>query len=299
MRVNPRSQAPDRELSASGCAVVRAVASHAAARPLDPCVFYQEGIDWHWIDWRSFDARVARAARRLAESGSLEGCEVGFPSTPSLETLVLDLALRHVGAVPRPGAGANPPAAAVAGAWIGVAGGPVPVGDPVVAGTELVGRWRRARDLEVEAVAAGFSAPPPQRTGPVAWLGHRAAREIVVEVLELERPLCRAGVSWTIERGAALVLAHERGSLEASARWARPTRLWAETAEARFDRLVAAVLSGRVGGGGVRRRGRRLVSALWSGEQEPSPQTLDALARGGVAVREWRAAADGASARER
>ncbi|HVS62547.1 MAG TPA: hypothetical protein VMT85_03475 [Thermoanaerobaculia bacterium] len=272
----PRSA---RELEGSDCPTVRALGAYAAASPVEPCVFFQEGIDWRWTDWRTLARRVLAAARGLEDAASLANRVVGFPSSPGLDTLVLDLALRHCGAVPRPrGAGDSPLAGDT---WIAEPRDPVVAGEAVVLTVEDVERWRADRAGEVAAIAAGCEAPLLERARLVSRLRRSPPREVVADVLELERPLCRAGVSWTLECGGALVLAHERPSLDATARWARPTRLWAETSGQRFERLADAVL-------GRARAGLRLVSALWSGAEPPAAAIVDALAAAGVEVACWR-----------
>lgn len=274
----PRSA---RELAGSACSTVQALGVHAAARPVEPCVFFQEGTDWRWIDWRTLARRVLATAHRLDDAASLADRAVAFPSSPGLDTLVLDLALRHCDAVPRlRGAGATCSAPATGG-WIADPRDPVLAGEAVALTAEDAERWRAERAGEVAAIATGCEAPLLERERLVSRLRRSPPREIVADVLELERPLCRAGVSWTLEQRGALVLAHERPSLDATARWARPTRLWAETSGQRFERLSDAVL-------GRARAGLRLVTALWSGAEPPASAIVDALAVAGVEVARWR-----------
>jgi hypothetical protein len=68
-------------------------------------------------------------------------------------------------------------------------------------------------------------------------------------VLELERPLCRAGVSWTLEQGGALVLAHERESLTATARRGCGRRASGGASSASWTPPSAAGSAGRSAGG--------------------------------------------------
>jgi hypothetical protein len=281
------------ELGGSLCAAVRALGAHAAAHPVAPCVFFQDDIDWRWIDWATIAARVAAAARRLGSPQDLADRVVAYRSEPTVDALVLDLALQHAGAVPRPSASPHDehPGPALR-AWIATPAEPVVEGDAGECVAGSAARWRRENACGVAGIGAGCSAPLPalSRSGWLrrfsAWLGRPPLREIVVDVLELERPLCRAGVSWTLEQGGALVLAHERESLTATARWARPTRLWAESERGRFERLVDATLGRRQRR--PERRRERLMSAVWCGPQKPSAATLEALERSAVAVSEWR-----------
>lgn len=292
MTVKP-STSRGSELTSSEAAAVRALGERTVEDPIAPCVFFQEGIDWRWLAWEALAGRVLDAVERLGGGAALSNLEIAFPSQPTVVALVLDLALQHVGAVPRPLPGEARAAWIARGRpWVESSSEPELEASELAVGVEgAAGRWRRAREAEVEAIATGCSARLPARRsrlggwGLAAWLRRPAEREVVVDVLELERPLCRAGVAWTLARGGALVLAHERASLEAAARWARPTRFWAETAEGRFERLAAAALAGAG-------RRKRLVSALWSGAVPPTEATRAALESGGVELAEWRPAND-------
>ncbi|HVS16230.1 MAG TPA: hypothetical protein VMV46_20115 [Thermoanaerobaculia bacterium] len=275
-----RPSAPEaaRDLAESAAPLVRELGVLALAAPIEPAVFFQEGLDWRWLDRGELASRVARSHALLIAGGPLEDVTVSYRSRPDPATLILDLALQHAGALPRPQALAGAPAPG--GAWID------DPRDPRLEGLEAaepgsVERWRARAELEVAALAAGCSRPLPGRSRWARRWGLAEPREVVIDVLELERPLCRSGVAWTLRRGGALVLAHERSSLTASMRWARPTRLWAGTAEAHFDDLVAAVLQGRAG------RSSRLLSAVWCGREPPGAGALAALAGAGVEVAGW------------
>jgi hypothetical protein len=266
-------------LAGSPAPLVRVLGELALASPVEPAVFFQEGLDWRFLDRGELARRVVEVHARLTAARPLADVAVAYRSRADPATLVLDLALQHAAAVPRPRASATGALPAGAGVWIDDARDPLPQG--AEQGVASFERWSAGGAFALEALAAGCSRPLPARGGWVRRLGLAAPREVVVDVLELERPLCRSGVEWTLRRAGALVLAHERSSLEASARWARPTRLWAETAEGRFDRLVAALLDGR------RRRASRLLSALWCGEAPPGEAALAALDAAGVEVARW------------
>lgn len=265
--------------------------------PEDPFVFYQEPPDWRWLSfleagrqiagWRSVLAHLAPPAR------------VGIRSSPSVEALLADLAVRSRGLLTVPlAAGSESGASADVGdldavldldekGVLATDGGDTKQMDQTVASEESPrpsdGDSGLLGGCFVTTVVDGNSGlehlPTSDLETAVGRLvgsdrsteGHCAERGIVVHGRSLAERSERIVIEWAVHTAAAIVVAPSSEALAATVFWARPTVIHGSA-----DELGAWPTLFRAGESrqrGLRSRFRRLRRVIVGGGERLDGET--------------------------
>lgn len=247
-----------------------------------PWLFYREGWDWRWSSREELLERALAIGREAASPDSLGDRVVSFgPCEPPLEH-ALDLAVLLSGACPAPRleaakrSGRSPSVTRAAnggaslrrakdGAWRIVGGDEAAenpeAGSPSLPFAEIY--WRIAGHFErvpLATLAAWSEALEGALRGPSGSVSRRsqrspsslrrllglgAARRVAVTCGSLAHADHRLGWAWSLETGAALVIAPSRASWLDVVLFSRPTDLWGDHEQLEQLDEAAATRSGR------------------------------------------------------
>jgi len=242
-----------------------ALAAHAAAFPEDPWLFYRDRWDWQWRSWSQVADQVARAAAALRRA---TGPRIGFDARPGPDAVAVELAVRAVGliAVPVAGADCAPDDSAQAPPrWDGWA----EVGE-AVASTEGDTAPARIRLPAVRSRLARWTPEAIASAGPAEEALWRSAarfaeslpaltgRPIVLASSRVDRAVVSTLLAWILKSGAAWVLEPEPEGFVPAVLRTRPTLVLAPSQD--LDLLALAMDSG------TRRRWSRLQAAVVTDE---------------------------------